>query len=441
MPNSLRDNNKQGFEMGQSVAFGECRLREDGMLVTPNGSRQLSRRLAVILRELVEARGIAVNCDHLLDAFWGPGSGSPQNLAKAIFQIRQAVDGTPGIRIESIYGYGYRLRANESGLDSPGASETALAICDEAAHRVYDRRDIALTSALTMYEEASRLDPNCIPAYTGYAETHMQLMGTGQESPQIGWPAARQALEDALQQDSKAADAHALRALGQCLFDWDFDAALSSVEIALRLAPGAYVPNEAAGRISLFMGNPQDAVSYLRRAHAARPVAMNTRGILAYALGCSGDERAALDHVAEARRLDPGNPMSLGYSALIEAAYGNAEKACEYGAEVVNRVPRSATIAAVYAFALARAGHAKAARALVESLENKSLYATPCSAFTSHAWRALGDAQAAVRSLAAGVQERDYWAGMKLHDPLNAPLRTEPGFRDVYESIFGSGAK
>lgn len=424
--------------MSRTITFGDCSLTDDGMLTTPGGSRQLSRRLAVILRTLVDANEDAVNSDHLLDAFWGPGSGTPQYLTKAIFQLRQAIDGAPDMSIDSIYGYGYRLRMAHAGLDRPDARARAIAICEEAAHRVYDRRDIALTAALAMYEEASRLDAHCVRAYTGYAETQLQLVGTGQEVPRAGWRAAQQALMDALHHDPQSADAHALRALGQCLFEWDTEGALSFLDTARGLAPTAYVPNEAAGRIFLSIGKPEDAVSCFRRALEANPMAMNTNGILAMALGCSGDTRAALRHIHEVCQLDPSNPISRGYSAWVEAAYGDAGKACEVCAKVHEQLPHAATIAAVYAFALASAGHAAEARALLGSLEDEGRYVTRCASFTSQAWRALGDHETAVRALASGARDRDYWLGIMLHHPENAALREEPGFSAVYDAVFGS---
>jgi len=426
--------------LNESIQFGDCRLSEDGILVTPGGERHLSRRLAVTLCALVNSDGAIVSSDQLLDAFWGQGSGIPQNLAKAIFQLRQALADSRLVRIDSAYGHGYRLHVLKTAADIPDASARAVAICEEARHRIYDRRDIALNAALGMYEEALKLDAGCICAYTDYAEAQMQLMGTGQELSSAGWPAARQALLDALEHDPGSADAHALLALGQCLFDWDIDSALSALETAMSLAPGAYVPNEAAARIALFRGKPEGAVEHARRALLANPMAMNTRGILAFALECSDDPKAAREYIDEAWRFDPGNPMTQTYFTWIEAANGDAKTACEIGAQIHGALSNSATIASVYAFALASAGRMTEARLLLSSIGDKGKFATHFCAAATRAWGALGDRQAAIRELATCAQNRDYWLGIMLNHPANDWLRAEPGFQDIYEAVFGSRA-
>ncbi len=434
----LQRDDRPGFALGGRTTFGDCTLSQDGTLITPDGQRHLSRRLVKILLALINGGESAVSSHYLLDSCWGAGSGNAQNLGKAIFKLRRAIAGSRDVAIESIYGHGYRLRITGTGLNSPDRRAKALAICDEAMRPSYDRREDAMRAALAMYEEALRLDATCIPAHTGFAETQILLVGFGQERAGVGWPAAQHALKQALHLDPQSAKAHALKALGSCLFDWDIAAAMSSLNVALKLAPEAYLPNEIAGRIWLFRGNPENAVACFRRALEASPMVRNTNGILAYALGCSGDTKAALAHIRETRRLDPGNPLILNYTAWVEAAHGDAEAACEAGAEVVKQLPHSATAAAVYAFALASAGRAPAAHAVLSSLEDKDKYVTRDASVTSHAWRVLGDAPAAVAALAVGARNRDYWLGMMLQHPANDPLRSQPGFRAVYDKVFGS---
>lgn len=73
--------------MGKSLVFGDCRLKLDGLLVTPAGKQQVTARQAVLLQALVEAGSVAVPSIRLLDIAWGQGAGTPQNLAKAVFTL------------------------------------------------------------------------------------------------------------------------------------------------------------------------------------------------------------------------------------------------------------------------------------------------------------------------------------------------------------------
>jgi hypothetical protein len=117
------------------------------------------------------------------------------------------------------------------------------------------------------------------------------------------------------------------------------------------------------------------------------------------------------------------------------------ELACKASAEVHESLPHSATLASVYAFALASAGRATEARSLLRSIENSSDFLSNFSAIASRAWSVLGDKQEAIRELATCARNRDYWLGMMLNHPANAGLRVEPGFQDVYRTVFGSDAE
>ena len=100
--------------MEKNLSFGDCRLSVDGLLSTPQGVSQITRLQSKILRALVHSGGVAVSTDRLLDLGWGKGAGTPQNLAKVIFALRNALAGSESVRLQSIYGHGYRFAIDGS---------------------------------------------------------------------------------------------------------------------------------------------------------------------------------------------------------------------------------------------------------------------------------------------------------------------------------------
>ena len=424
--------------MTERTVFGDCSLSRDGLLATPGGRQQLSCRLASILRDLVQAGGDAVHTDHLLDTHWGPGSVSTQSLPKSIFQLRRAIAGTRVVRIDSVYGYGYRLRIASSQSDGPTDADKALAICEEASHRMHELRDASLSTASAMYLQALKLDPYCACATVGYAQMQAQRMTLGLVSTREGWPPLRHMLEEAMQEEAQSADVHAVLAKGQCFYDWDTDAAQTSIEAALRLAPADYLPNECAARISLFHNQPDDAITYARRAIEASPMTARSIGVLAYALGYRGEAHEAIERIDEIYRLDPGNQELQAWYIWVQAMHGDAERACEVGAALQAQLPGMATITALHALAHARAGHAPQARAILKTLEDENEYATRGNTIASFAWCALGDKPAALGALEAAARDREYWLGFTLHHPGLGDLRTEPRHQAIRDSMFSS---
>jgi len=419
------------------AVFGQCRLGADGLLSTPSSRIQLSSRQTRLLRGLVQARGKAVPSDLLMDQAWGAGAGTLQGLAKAIFHLRSALASDDGIRIESVYGHGYRLHVESAQPGRPDAKSRALAICEEAALRIHSRLDVTLKSAQAMYQEATQLDPSCIRAHLGYANAALHLTASGWQSGATAWPPARQAIDDALVIEPNNAEALAFRGFGECIFGWQFEDSEAAFQQAIDLAPTNYAVHELAGRSTLFRGLTTRAIHHLTCALDANPMSLSGHGLLALALGFHGDLTGAFEQIALMRRLDPANRTVLNYEAWLEARFGDPEAACRLTEVEHETIPDSSIRPAFRALALARAGHHAAARALLATFEDTGRYSAPHSAMLAYAWTALDEPDAAVRALSRAAEDRDYWLGGTLSYPLDTALRSHTGFAAVYRKVFG----
>jgi predicted Zn-dependent protease len=170
-------------------------------------------------------------------------------------------------------------------------------------------------------------------------------------------------------------------------------------------------------------------------------MSISTHGMLASAMSYLGEDTKALDAVAQMRRLDPTSPVINTYVAWIEGAFGDRGESIRAGEILAERYPFSSLVTAVRAFALAQAGEKAAAKALLLTLSNTGRYPAPDCAMAAFVWQSLGNPDAAIRSLAAAAEARDYWLGMTLHHPLLAPLRAQHVFQVVYNSVMRSLAR
>jgi len=392
------------------------------MFLVPGGARQLSSRLQAILCRLERERGTAVSRHELLDAYWGKGKGSHQSLSKTIYELRTLLATSRRVRIESVYGHGYRMRVGAPARRRSGGAELARATCEEAAQRVQNLRAGSLFAALQMYETAINADPSYTPARVGYATAWTQLFATGQERSSVGWPQLRNVLEEATGSGRALAACLAYLGFGLAVFERDYVSAASVLEAAVREHAGAYHCHECVGRYLLLRGRPARAVEYLRVALDVNPYAMRTAGLLAYALGCAGDVKTARAQVDTMVKGDPANIFTEIYGGWIDAAWGNVERANELSRRAHERVPTSATVASLRAFALARAGARDAARRILVSLRDGARYRAGPGAVSSIAWQALDEPGKALGALQAGVVQRDFWVGTMINDPFNASI-------------------
>lgn len=237
---------------------------------------------------------------------------------------------------------------------SPGPEELALTLCEEASHRLYERREMSLESAKSLYERAVSIDPSCVPAFLGYAEVSLQLMQSGFHPPLGEWPGFLDAVSKAMAVAPLNADALAYRGLAECVFRWDFPTAQATFAEALEIDPAAPRVNCLAARAALFQGQGSAAIQFCQNALKFNPADMSTRGHLAYALTTAGEIDAARAEIDRMLEIDPSSPVLGSYGGWIEAAYGDPEVACMLAEEKLGHAPNSTVAIAIRAFAFAR---------------------------------------------------------------------------------------
>lgn len=417
------------------MLFGDCSLNRDGLLSTPAGQQQLSKRQAAILRDLAEAEGEAVDRDLLLDRHWGPGSGSSASMAKSIYQLRQALGCSDFVDIDAIYGHGYRLRLCRPGTAANDHTEKSRAMCAEAQHRLHELSAQSLNTASAMYLSARKLNPGFVTATIGYAQVQFQQLATGQVGVDETWPALQQILHEAQNHDSHSADLLAVLAKGQCLCEWDLKSAYKSLNIALRMAPADYIPNDTAARILLFQGRHQDALTYLQRALDANPFSGRNLGLLAFTQCMLGDVDAALEAINEAYQFDTANVELQAWYAVVHALHGDVNRAAAVATSLKEHLEGVATIEALAALALVKSGRHAQARIALESLEPRRGHGPSGAMLSAIAWCSLGDLPAAARCLEVAADDREYWLGTFLFHRELRCLHSQATYQKILNQI------
>jgi Tfp pilus assembly protein PilF len=223
------------------------------------------------------------------------------------------------------------FRADRSNADGLFAIQTHIATA--IAH--------ALGAEITA-EEQDRIER--VPKHSSAA--HARYLRARDEGRRTRFAAALFDLDAALELDPGFADARSWRAyiyafgqitsnarmmlLNDARFtaDTDFQSlALAEASRALELDAGSGVAWLARAVTHQFHFRVQEAREAFQRAHSLSP---NDVDILAEYAGFEaqfGDPQAALVLVGRATRLDPGGPLTLYYSAIVQMAAGAADEA------------------------------------------------------------------------------------------------------------------
>jgi DNA-binding winged helix-turn-helix (wHTH) protein/Tfp pilus assembly protein PilF len=187
--------------------------------------------------------------------------------------------------------------AERDGLQSyrPRSTEAFFLQMRGRAHlRPFMR--LPVLQALTLFEQALALDPDYAMAHAGLASTYLLLASTAMLRPlpvDEAMPLARRAAERALALDEGLAEAWAALGRVKMEYDWDWDGAEADLAHAVAL-------------------------------NSSSVEALATFGQLLSALGRHDD---AIQHMEEARRLDPRNVETLQHLGVVYWMAGEAERA------------------------------------------------------------------------------------------------------------------
>jgi adenylate cyclase len=192
---------------------------------------------------------------------------------------------------------------------------------ERAAHSSF-RPDLG--EALTLYEQATKLDPAFADAYAAYARTAAYIWRQNWDDILPGPVARKQALEAAsraLQLNPTAPLPYAVLAVLQVV-GRQYEDAIASARQAVALAPGDAQAHAALGLVLAFSGEHAEAAAAVERSLRMDPVPPTSDAIVAgLALSLNGNHNRAIEVLERART---AAPLVDEVHAALAVAYAGA---------------------------------------------------------------------------------------------------------------------
>src|SRR5262245_59700767 len=331
------------------------------------------------------------------------------------------------------------LGADERRLLSRRPTEDVEAYQSYVKGRYFWSRFTAesLGRALGCFQEAAERDPGFALPHAGLADFHAVLGFSGLLAPREAWPLAMASARRAIELDESVAEAHISLAYVTLFQDWDWAAAGRELERAVALGPNAAAPHQWYGLYLDMLGRVADARREVERARELDPASIVVHSIRTLQFNLAGDHEGELEQARRTMELDPGQFIGhwcLGLACLTNGLPDDAVAAHRRTVELAGGI---ALVQAVLARTLAVTGRTEEGRALLREMDAGGAYTSAYQRATVEI--ALGDAEAALASLARACDERDPWVLWIQVDPMLDPLRTEPPFMALLSRVFPSG--
>lgn len=394
-------------------------LTSDGLPTWQDSPLFLPPKESAVLALLIRAQPQAVSKADIVEHAWGGLAVSDDSLARCISQLRRAL---PDVKIEAVYGFGYRLVPPEPAQHSrmlavvkapPDVVEAYLHAWELSQHGT----PRALGRALTVLRAIVAEYPDYAPARVSLAATIGAAVGWGMAAELGVSVADGEAQLDA----AEGHDPRAVRVARAWLadMDWRFDIAEALFRAAYREQPDDAELLPLFGWHLLATGRSGEAVRVLQRAVALRPFAVLPRVMLSRALAYDGQLDAALREARRAEQDHPDSAIAISQHLLWRAHREPGPELVAAALQLLERADAPAYVRATQPYVLARCGETVKALACIDAaLSGDGAYAAGNVLFAP-ALANLGQVERAAALLDTAYRAR---CGM-LPLVVNAPLR------------------
>jgi adenylate cyclase len=295
----------------------------------------------------------------------------------------------------------------------------------------------SIQKALNFFHDALDRDPNFALTHAGVAMVYSALGILNMAPPAEAFPKAKAALEIALRLDPDLAEAHAVAAMLEFWFDWNWSAAEKSFGRALELNPGNAMSRGNHAFLLMSARRFEESLVEIKRALALDPLMPL---LYAWSIGlhvAAGRYDEALAEFSRVQQIEPNFGLAYFHAGTSYYLKGMIDEAVE----TFQKGRRLGVLAGwsegmLLLCYLKKGDRGKAERALAEMLEDRKK--RPVSP-VSLAWgfAAQGDLDGAFEWLETAIRERDpLMALIHVYTDWHVPaLSRDPRFAAILDRL------
>ncbi len=311
----------------------------------------------------------------------------------------------------------------------------AFHACTMGFHHWQRRGKSALIKAMSYFQDAIEIDPQCADAYAGLADTYVSLSYNHLMPARQAAANASAAVESALRLDRSSIKVRnaLVNLLIHCSWDW-----AAAERQCLELIDSGIVDGRTIQLYSSLMnlrGRHQDAINLALHAYRLEPLSDLINGQVSLAYFYAGDYGSALSFIQRTIDLQPQYLMGYALLGRTEVELGNWDEAITAFTRGLDISHRSPFIKALLAYAHAGSGDAVSANSLLRELEEESLDECFPAYDVSAVHAILNQEKQALQNIYRAYGTRDMKTIFVKHDPRFAKLRGSRGFQQLASAM------
>lgn len=292
-----------------------------------------------------------------------------------------------------------------------------------------------LIRGIAAFQRALEVDPNYALAYVGLAESYRRQAIISDADPQIVLPLARAAAVHALKIDDTLAEAWVPLGFVRFWYDWDWPAAEAAFRRGIELQPNSADLHFGYAALLSNLGRHEEALRESQRARELDPTSPLYVALEASFVAYAGRPDEARVQVEGVRRAHPDFWIAHLVLGWLDSNAGRYAAAVEDFGKADRLSGGSQQAVSMLGFALARAGRAAEARALLDDLLQRAqkAYLPPTSIATVYC--GLGENARALDWLERGYAAHDVRMTFLQVDRRWDGLRPDPRFAAIVRKM------
>jgi TolB-like protein len=311
----------------------------------------------------------------------------------------------------------------------------AFHACAMGVHYWQLRGKAALMKAVSYFQDAIELDPCCVDAYAGLADTYVSLsynhLMPAREAASRAWKAVESAV--ALDRSSTKVRNALINLLLHC--SWDLATAERQCRDLIESGKMDVRTLQLYSTLMNCRGRHEEAINLALHAYRLEPLSDFVNGQVSLAFFYAGDYASTLSFIQRTIDLQPQYLMGYALLGRTEAELGNWDEAIRTFTRGLEVSHDSSFIKALLAYAYAGNGEASTASSLLLELEQDSHNECFPAYDVSAVHAILNQEKEALQKMRRAYGTRDMKTIFVQHDPRFRRLRELEGFQQITSGI------
>jgi TolB-like protein/tetratricopeptide (TPR) repeat protein len=318
---------------------------------------------------------------------------------------------------------------------TPSSAGSAFEAYLRGRHCWNKRTPKDLKQAVSFFERALSINPNCALAYAGLADSYNILGIYGEIEPIEAGARAKAAAAQALKIDECLAEAHASLATARFVFDWDWAAARESYNRAIEVDPSYAPAHQWYGNFLLAQECYPQAISEYQCARQLDPLSLVINTWFSRALHCAAKYDDAIEQCQRTLELDINFGWAYAFLALAYEQKGAFADAISTYHKALALCEGNTSLRAMLAHTYAVAGMRDQARQILRELESSLGRSHFSSTDIALVYSGLGERRMALDWLEQAYEEHSPWMVQLKAEPRFSRLRSDPRFQRLLSRI------